>query len=101
YVKNREVLDAIAWHTTGHPGMGLLEKILFVADYIEPNRDRQPDLVEIRALAFRDLDRCVCRIAGDTVRYLEASGRKAVDPMTRATYEYYRDLTEGEERNGK
>ena len=34
-----EVYDAIRWHTTGKPDMTLLEKIIYMADYIEPNRD--------------------------------------------------------------
>ena len=37
---DQAVLDAITWHTTGRPAMTLLEKIVFVSDYIEPNRDR-------------------------------------------------------------
>ena len=50
-----EVESAIRWHTTGKPDMTTLEKILYLADYIEPTRDFC-DLTELRALAFRDLD---------------------------------------------
>ncbi len=55
-VKEEEVLSAIRWHTTGKPAMTLLEQIVFVADYMEPNRDKAPHLDEIRGLVFRDLD---------------------------------------------
>lgn len=50
-----EVWDAIRWHTTGKADMTLLEKIIYLADYIEPTRDFC-DLTELRRLAFEDLD---------------------------------------------
>ena len=50
-----EIHDAIRWHTTGKPDMTLLEKILYLADFIEPTRDF-PGLDEVRKLAYRDID---------------------------------------------
>ncbi len=56
--ENDAVCSAIYWHTTGKADMALLEKIIYLADYIEPNRCF--DGVEpIRALAFEDLDRAL------------------------------------------
>ena len=56
--ENDAVCNAIYWHTTGKADMALLEKIIYLADYIEPNRCF--DGVEpIRALAFEDLDRAL------------------------------------------
>ena len=52
-------MHAIEVHTTGCPNMSLLDKIIFVADYIEPGRDKQPRLDLIRSTAFSDLDLCV------------------------------------------
>lgn len=52
---SRAVAQAIRWHTTGKPDMTLLEKILYLADYIEPTRDFC-DLRALRELAFADLD---------------------------------------------
>ena len=49
------VVQAIRWHTTGRPNMTTLEKIIYVADYMEPNRDF-PGVEELRRLAFTDLD---------------------------------------------
>ena len=49
------VYDAIRWHTTGRAGMTLLEKVIYMADYIEPNRDF-PGVEKLRALAESDLD---------------------------------------------
>ena len=53
-----EVCRAIFWHTTGKAGMTLLEKIIYLADYMEPNRDFE-GVEELRRLAYTDLDRAV------------------------------------------
>lgn len=52
------VCQAIWWHTTGRANMGLLEKIIYVADYMEPNRDF-PGVARLRELAYSDLDAAV------------------------------------------
>ena len=87
-VDDRDVICAIWNHTTGRPGMSLLEKIVFVADYIEPGRNKAQNLNMIRQLAFKDLDAAVCQILEDTLCYLEERGGE-IDPMTRETLEYY------------
>ena len=69
-----EVLGAIAWHTTGIPRPRLLEKILFVADAIEPGRS-YPGLDEIRAAAGRDLDEAMLLAVDSKLIYLVAGGR--------------------------
>lgn len=53
-----DVCGAIEWHTTGRENMSLLEKIIYLADYIEPTRDF-PGLAELRRLAYEDLDRAL------------------------------------------
>ena len=53
-----EVYDAIFWHTTGKANMTLMEKILYMADYIEPNRDFE-GVEEMRHLAYTDLDKAM------------------------------------------
>ena len=50
-----EAVSAICWHTTGKADMTLLEKIIYMADYIEPNRDFE-GVEPLRALAYQDLD---------------------------------------------
>jgi predicted HD superfamily hydrolase involved in NAD metabolism len=88
-VNDPEILHAIKVHTTGEPDMNLLDKIIFVADYIEPKRNSAPHLEEVRKLAFTDLNACVAEILYDTLHYLK--GRKgAIDPTTQLTYEFYR-----------
>lgn len=87
-IDDEEILSAIRWHTTGRPHMTLLDKIVYVADYIEPKRDKAPNLPEIRQLAFIDLDKALIKILEDTLGYLEDS-EENVDSMTRETYEFY------------
>ena len=88
-IHDQEILSSIVWHTTGRPGMSLLEKIIFIADYMEPNRNHAPNLGEVRKIAFEDLDVCLRKILEDMVIYLESSGF-VTDPMTRETLEFYR-----------
>ena len=68
-----EIESAIRWHTTGRAGMTALEKIIYLADYIEPNRDFC-DLSELRALAFRDLDGAMLLALEMSVRDLKERG---------------------------
>lgn len=86
--KDEEILMAIRSHTTGRPEMTLLEKILFVADFIEPGRTEAPSLAQIRTLSFEDLDAAVLKILRDTLDYLDTKG-DVIDPATLRTYEYY------------
>lgn len=92
-IDDEEILSAIRWHTTGRPDMTLLDKIVYVADYIEPKRDKAPNLKEIRKMAFEDLDQALLKILADTLGYLGDSA-DSVDPMTRETYEFYLNQSE-------
>ena len=56
--ENKAVVDAICSHTTGKANMTTLEKILYVADYMEPNRDF-PGVETLRHLAYTDLDKAL------------------------------------------
>lgn len=87
-IEDKDILDAIEWHTTGRPDMTLLEKIIFIADYIEPNRKPLPHIDLVRKLAFTDIDAAIKQVLKDTLEYL-GEGTKAVDPMTRKTFEFY------------
>ena len=89
-IEDAEILDAIACHTTGKPAMTLLDKIIYISDYIEPMRSKASNLEEVRKMAFVDLDETLFKILSDTLVYLEKSSKK-MDPMTMQTYEYYRE----------
>ncbi|MGN6713557.1 bis(5'-nucleosyl)-tetraphosphatase (symmetrical) YqeK [Anaerocolumna jejuensis] len=90
-IEDEEILSAITWHTTGRPDMTLLEKIIFAADYMEPNRTSSviPNLDNIRKLSFENLDKAVYQILGDTIAYLMESG-KLIDETTADTYDFYK-----------
>ena len=90
-VHDSDVINAILNHTTGRPGMSLLEKIIFVADYIEPGRKKAPNLAEIRQMAFINLDGAVLKILNDTLDYLKNTPGE-IDPMTQKTYDYYQEI---------
>lgn len=87
-IEDEEILNAIRWHTTGRPEMTLLDKIVYIADYIEPKRDKAPHLPMIRQKAFVDLDEALVMILRDTLGYLGDSPEH-VDSMTKKTYDYY------------
>ena len=88
-VNDREIVSAILNHTTGKPNMSLLDKIVYVADYIEPRRNKAPNLPEVRKLAFLDLDEALYKILSDTLNYLD-KGSGEIDEMTLKAYEYYK-----------
>lgn len=90
-ITDEEILSAIRCHTTGKPDMSDLELILFIADYIEPGRDKALHLHEIRMEAFKDLKSCAYMILKDTLDYLRKKGNP-IDDMTEKTYQYYFDL---------
>lgn len=92
-IQDENILMSITYHTTGRPDMGLLEKIVYIADYIEPGRFKAPRLTEIRKLAFEDLDECLFEILKDSVGYLNENP-KEMDIMTLKAYEFYKDLHE-------
>ncbi len=87
-IEDKEILAAIACHTTGKPNMGLLDKILYIADYIEARRDKAGNLTAMRKLAFEDLDEALYQIMKGTLDYLAKKGSR-VDPMTAEAFSYY------------
>ncbi|GKX28746.1 hydrolase [Vallitalea longa] len=90
-VKDTDILNAITYHTTGKPNMTSLEKIIYISDYIEPGRDKAPNLKEIREVANKDLDKALFMILSDTIDYLRASNNYIV-PLTMDAYEYYNNI---------
>ena len=70
--------------------MSLLEKIIYIADFIEPNRKPLEDMNAIRQEAYSDIDRCLAHILRNSVIYLKTIG-KEIDDATMIAYEYYKD----------
>lgn len=92
-VKDENILNAIAYHTTGREKMSALEKIVFVADYIEPSRTKAPRLQEMRELAFVDLDEAMIQILKDTLQFIQDKGGE-ISPETELTLRYYEGFKE-------
>lgn len=89
-VDDEEISEAIRWHTTGKPEMSPLEKIIFVADYIEPGRYKATNLESIRRIAFEDIDDALYYIMRDTLYYLFMNNPFAIDDMTKKAFDYYK-----------
>ena len=81
------VVTAITWHTTGRPGMSRLEKILYLADYMEPTRSFD-GVDELRRLSYLDLDRAMELGLSMSISDLKARHRE-IHPMTEKAMEYY------------
>lgn len=79
--ENEAVVSAICSHTTGKANMNLLEKIIYVADYMEPNRDF-PGVEKLRELAFRDMDAALRLGLEMTLEHLKRQGNE-VSPESR------------------
>ncbi len=88
-VEDKEILNAIRYHTTGRANMTLLEKIIFIADYIEPNREKFDGLEEARRLAYIDLDMAMKCILEQTIAFVEERGR-LLHPLSLEALEYYK-----------
>lgn len=73
---SEEISQAIRWHTTGKPDMTTLEKIIYLADYIEPTRDFE-GVEQLRELAYEDLDKA---LALGLEMSLEELRRQNVEP---------------------
>jgi nicotinate-nucleotide adenylyltransferase len=79
--ENEQVVAAICHHTTGKANMSLLEKIVYVADYMEPNRDF-PGVERLRQLAFEDLDKALLLGLNMTMQHL-ATQNAEVSPQSK------------------
>lgn len=86
-IQDRDVLLAIRYHTTGRPNMTPLEKVIFLADYIEPNRSF-PGVDEVRKLAKTDLNYACLTALKNTIRYL-LEKEVTIYPGTLAAYNYF------------
>ena len=85
-IDDEDILNAVRYHTTGRPGMSLLEKIIFIADAIEPGRS-YPGAEKIREAAFSDIDRACILSMENTIRYIKKTGRP-LDGITAAARDH-------------
>jgi predicted HD superfamily hydrolase involved in NAD metabolism len=83
-ITDSEILQAIKYHTSGHEKMTMLDKVIYVADYIEPGRCF-PGVEEARKLAEEDLDAAVVYALKHTIAFL-LEKNQAIYPLTFQTY---------------
>lgn len=85
---SKEVYEAIRWHTTGKPDMTLLEKIIYMADYIEPNRDFE-GVEKLRTLAYENLDAAMALGLKMSLEDIRSYGQEPYIASVEA-YEWYK-----------
>jgi predicted HD superfamily hydrolase involved in NAD metabolism len=79
-IKDKDILNAIRYHTTGKEDMNMIEKVIYMADYIEPRRNF--DGVEaIREMSFKDIDKALFMALDRTIIFL-IEKRKLIQPKT-------------------
>jgi len=86
-IKDNDILNAIASHTIGHTQMTLLEKIIYVADHIEPGR-RHEHVKLSRKLAKKSLDKAIANISSEMIKYL-LEHKLPVYELTLSTRNFY------------
>ena len=90
-VNDPKVLSAIRWHTTGHAGMTNLEKIIYLADVIEPNRKPFPGIEPLRALSKKNLDEAMYYALKMSLEHIQEQGKTLHEDTMAALLEYDRD----------
>lgn len=83
-ITDPDILEAIRYHTSGRPNMTLLEKIIYLADYIEPGR-HFPGVEEVREMAQQDLDKALIQALKNSMAFLMRKNQR-VFPLTFHTY---------------
>ena len=99
-IEDEDILNAITHHTDGRPGMSYLEKVIHIADHIEPMRsfDMEPPLSEIRRLAFENIDKAIYLMDKAIIDYLSGVG-KIITKQSYETVSYFEELLSGREKN--
>lgn len=98
-IDDERILDAVRYHTTGRENMKILEKIIFVADYIEPGRSFE-GVEQIRHLAESDLDGAVLSSLNSSISYLQKQNEYVMSLSLKAQI-YYSNLISERTSNEK
>lgn len=86
-ITDNEIIEAVRWHTTGRPCMTALEKVVYLADYIEPLRDF-PTVDVIRKACEKSIDDGLLAALENSVKYVD---KDEIYPITLQAYEYYKE----------
>lgn len=97
HIKDQDIINAVSYHTTGRADMSRLEKIIYLADAIEPNRS-YPGIDEIRELACLDLDKACLLSLEHSIDYVNCRGLY-LDQDTVKARDYLKDQNRKEKQN--
>lgn len=86
-IKDLDVIEAVRWHTTGKPDMTPLEKVVYLADYIEPLRDF-PTVNKLREETEKSIDKGLLAALENSVRFVPED---EIYPITLQAYKYYKE----------
>lgn len=85
-IEDKDILDAVQYHTTGRENMTLLEKVIYLSDFIEPARDFD-GVEELRGLAFKDLSEALLSALNSSIEYvISKNGLIHVDTILSRNY---------------
>lgn len=73
-INDEDIFAAVRYHTTGRKNMSLLEKVIYLADYIEAGRNF-PGVEDLRRLAFEDIDKAILSSLDSTIGYVISKGQ--------------------------
>lgn len=93
-IHDEEILSAIRWHTTGRKGMTLLDKVIYLADLIEPGRNFE-GINEIRKIAYRNIDTAMREALKQVMEFVKSEGF-ALHPCSVEAYNDYKKEEENE-----
>ena len=85
-ISDNEIISAVRYHTTARENMSLIEKILFISDKIEPNREYDT-VEELRKIADYDIDKAIIKFLNDSFEYLEKNSQK-IHPLSVKARDY-------------
>lgn len=91
-IKDKDIVNAVRYHTTGRADMSELEKIIYLADCIEPNRKNYEGLEKTRELAYIDLDLAMKYSLESTIKHNENKGR-IIHPLSLEAVNYFKNIT--------
>ena len=89
-ITDDDILNSILNHTIGKEAMTIYEKIIFISDYIEPNRVYE-SCIKVRKLAFESLDLAVYTAIDDSIKFYEKNGGQVPESAYRAR-KYYKKV---------
>ncbi len=87
-INDKDIIDAVKYHVTGHPDMNDIAKVVYIADYTEKNRSHE-NVRYARLLSHLSLDVGVLGISDVTLHYLKQKNKENIHPLTITTYESF------------